>query len=112
MASGSVDERGQIDPCAARSTYLKPGSSSLAENEIRGSGDFAFGVKLTAFVCEEGVLIAEKADAVVSLVRSLGRKSKCLATLAVGVFEVQVVPGESAYYFPAWRKQAKSILTS
>lgn len=50
MANGSVDEQGQMGLCPGKETYLKPGSSSLAENEIRGSCDFALGVELTAFI--------------------------------------------------------------
>lgn len=98
-ASRSVDERtGPVCNGAGRSTYLKPGSGSLAENEIRGARNLALGVDFTAFICKKSVLVAEEADAVVALVRSLGRKSKCLAAFAIGVFEVEVIPGQLAYY--------------
>ena len=68
--------------------------SCLAEDEVDGAGDFAAGVELGAGVREEGVLVAEEADAIVALVWGVGGEGEVLAVgvdVAEGVEDIDVV---------------------
>lgn len=73
---------------------VEPGGGRLPEDEVDGAEDAAAGVELRARVCEERVLVAVEAQAVVALVCGFGAEGQVLAVgidVAERVEDVQIV---------------------
>lgn len=73
---------------------VEPGSRALTKDEVGGALDVTAGIDLVALLGENGVLVADKLDAVEALLVGVCRHGEGLRALAASVDEVDVVDFE------------------